>query len=110
MEYIIKSSTDRELVKMQEYARTVVEQRSGQNKSAECPVDKHQYITVQKGRNKIVRVCDVCEHESITYFKNEDLRYIEANLHKFAQPGTELWRKFYGNSSLEDVRQLNFNQ
>lgn len=110
MDYIIGSSTDRELEKMQEYARVAMEERSAKNKSAECPVDKHQYITVYKGRNKIVRVCDVCQHESFTYFKNEDLRYIEANLHKFAQPGTDLWRKLYGDKTLEEVRELNFNQ
>lgn len=56
-------------------------------------------------RNFMRRVCIICDMLREYHWSNDQLAQAERNAADFAQPGSELWRKLYGDRTSEQVIQ-----
>jgi hypothetical protein len=116
MDYIIRQANHREIQGMSKYAEEVIdlslvkrkEDRAKLKAQGDC-LDglRHTWVRKVKSKNELIRYCQKdCGIVIHRYFTNDDLAYIEKNLGDFAQPGSVLWQKMYGNRTAEEVSGL----
>lgn len=101
MLYTFKDANEREIQKMSEYVKEMIEEKWSKEedqKLIQQQCQTHKWEIVHKGEHKIVRVCQECEKERFSYYTKEQLNYINKHIEDFAQPGSILYEKIYGKN------------
>lgn len=115
MEYIIKDATDRELAAMKRYTSDYMDWSNVKKEEDRIKLmqgkcsegGEHLWERKMINQNKMIRYClKNCGIVKVKYFTNDDLGYINKHLDEFAQPGSKLWHKIYGNRTQEEVAKM----